>query len=332
MTVEIDDVEETSSNGIMYGDVDERANALMAKMNAAENAAKEEAAQAEEAEGAEEAGGESSEETKTSEKPTAASEKKAGETSGEKESRLAKLAAEERERRRTYAEKAREEQSYSSRVADIERRERELKERESMWDDPSRLLETLEKKVGGERLGEWIVQQADPAKKHTSEAIKAILPEIEGLKQFAQQYKQEQERAKYQKEVEASENSFKEIVEKHAEDAPRLARAMSKNARKAIDRAHAKAASLQAAGKEFNLFDVIEALESDFEEDGAYGPEAGATATEKATKANRSVAAKVHGKIVSRGSGGNSATPSKTGGKSALNDRIAAAERHLRNS
>lgn len=317
------------ADGSVYGEVEDRAAALIRKMKAAdlEAAKAADAADDDDPDDVEEEAEEAEEVEEAAPKPAA--KKAKGAAPAEPQSRLAKLAAEERERRKAYAERSSEERSYSQRMAELDRRERELRERESVWDNPSALLETLEKRVGGEKLGEWIVQQNDPTRKAAAETLAAVSPELAKLKEFAARYEEEQRNTRAQREIEQTESIFKDEVAKYASDAPRLARAMAKNARKALDRAHAKAQHLTAKGQEFTLFDIMAHLEADYEEDGAYGAEdASPPATDKTTKANRSVTAKIHGKKLTDGV----KETRRNGSSGSLQDRIAAAERFLRNT
>lgn len=188
----------------------------------------------------------------------------ARETPGAKKSAtLERLAALERKQHERREARARELADVTQRQQQLEARERALQEREKAWEDPTSVLDYLEKNVGIEKLVEWASQHNDPqrraqlaAQRAAREAASPVEKELRELKERIAGYE-------HRAQIEASENQFAQLVLENEAEAPHAARALKADRRYALDRAHAIAYAFTKRGIRWHPADIALALEKE---------------------------------------------------------------------
>lgn len=147
------------------------------------------------------------------------------------ESRLAKLADVERKARAVD----RREREIAEREAKTKSRAAELEELASIWDNPEKILEQIEKKVGPEKLVKWFEDQADPVKRATSQSKKELTPLEERLAALeARNAQLEAKEAQGQ-----AEQAFSSRVSEVADQAPYASRLLKRAPGRLVKRADA---------------------------------------------------------------------------------------------
>jgi len=192
----------------------------------------------------------------------------------ERQSKLARVHALEQQQYAKAQKITERERELEARAKQLQDVERSVKQLESAFNDPDALLEMLEKRVGGEKLSQWILAQADPGKKAEAAARKATSAVEDKLKALQEENKQwreklENERKQAQEKAafDAAAREISSRVAEVAEEAPLAARFFEKRPQAAIRMADSIARSFE--GRQFNYDDVIikmqEALAADSE-------------------------------------------------------------------
>lgn len=253
-----------------------------------------------------------------------------------KEERLAKLGQMERaqveRRQKARDEFTRREQEIQTRQQQVEHAARQVAERDKMWDDPAAVLDMLEQKVGVDKLVAYFAAAKDPGKIAAREAKK----DLEPLAQQVAELRAENAAFKHAQATVAVEAEFKGIITQFASDEAKFtARAIAKNERKVIARAHAIADELRGAKKEFNLYDIANILESEFRDVHAMLNDSTGSEPVDETTRSEDVTNSAAGKaktISNRAASSRTAIAANGGSRMSLEDRAEAAKRRLRNA
>jgi hypothetical protein len=189
-----------------------------------------------------------------------------------------------------------------------ETRERTLKEREERltalersFGDPESLLQLLEEKVGAEKVSQWLLQQADPAKRTELAAKKATSAVEEKLQKLQEELRAKEQKLESERRALEERHAFERAtsqlvgrVKEVAEEAPLVARFFEKRPQAAANMADQVARSFQ--GQEFNFDDVIirmqQALAADAEIFGAQQSAESGTHSNRATSQSATAKAK----------------------------------------
>lgn len=253
-----------------------------------------------------------------------------------KDERLAKLGQMERaqveRRQKARDEYSRREQEIAIRHQQVEHAARQVADRDKIWDDPQAVLSMLEEKVGVDKLVAYFAEAKNPAKLAAREAKK----DLEPLAQQVAELRAENAAFKHAQATAAVETEFKGVISQFAnDDAKFTARALAKNERKVIDRAHAIANELRGAKKNFNLYDIANILESEYRDVHAMlNDSAGLEPTDETTR-NEEISNGATGKaktISNRAASSRTAIAANGGTRMSLEDRAEAAKRRLRNA
>lgn len=192
----------------------------------------------------------------------------------ERKARLERTAALERESRAKHERVSTQERELKAEREAIKAERAELAKQLKSFDDAESLLGLLEKKVGHQRLGQWMIEQADPSKRAESVARKVSSEVDEKIKKVEEdnaklraELADRDNRVKAQAAREHATKGFTDRVSQVTSEAPFTARFIGKKPERAIQMASAIADEFSSAGKEFNYDDVIIRMETILKED-----------------------------------------------------------------
>lgn len=253
----------------------------------------------------------------------------------DEDEKLSRLAALERENARQRQTASKAEREARDRLQKAEAREKELVEREKVFNDPETALDFIEKHIGPEKLIEWLQSQSDPVKRATNAAERSAKKDLSPLEERIKALEAENEGHRNAKAQQAAVANFTARVNEVATEAPLVARAFTKKPERMVARANAIALRMSQGDKDWNFDDVIIELEQDlqdersiFSDDAAEQASASPRTDTNSTQATAAAKAKT---LTNRhGSARTTLDEGNTASKMSMTEKIRATERKAR--